>query len=116
MRGWIGIDLDGTLAHYEGWVDINTVGEPIPAMLERVERWIAHGIKVKILTARVSVKDPNDTARKVVQAWTMKHLGVELEVTNCKDFGMVRLYDDRAIQVETNTGKLTCGEEPDELS
>jgi hypothetical protein len=27
--GWIGVDLDGTLAHYDGWKGIDHIGEPI---------------------------------------------------------------------------------------
>ncbi len=33
--GWIGVDLDGTLAHYEGWNGANHIGEPLAPMLER---------------------------------------------------------------------------------
>ena len=36
----------------------------------------------------------------------MKHIGQELEVTCTKDFGMIELWDDRAIRVEKNTGKI----------
>lgn len=32
-EGWIGVDLDGTLAHYSGWSDPDHIGEPIPAAL-----------------------------------------------------------------------------------
>lgn len=35
-KGWIGVDLDGTLAHYEGWKGVEHIGEPIPAMVERI--------------------------------------------------------------------------------
>ncbi len=34
----------------------------------------------------------------------MKHIGKELEITNVKDFGMIELWDDRAVQVIPNTG------------
>ena len=34
--GWIGVDLDGTLAHYNGWKGIEHVGDPVPAMIDRV--------------------------------------------------------------------------------
>ena len=29
-----------------------------------------------------------------------------LEITNVKDYGMQTLYDDRAVQVERNTGRI----------
>lgn len=32
MSGWIGVDLDGMLAYYDGWSN-GTIGEPIPLML-----------------------------------------------------------------------------------
>lgn len=55
--GWIGVDLDGTLAHYAGWVGPDHIGEPIPAMLARVQQWIAEGRTVKIFTARCCVPE-----------------------------------------------------------
>ena len=38
-KGWIGVDLDGTLAEYHGWQGIEHIGEPIPKMMARVRRW-----------------------------------------------------------------------------
>lgn len=100
-RGWIGVDLDGTLAHYEGWKGIEHIGEPIPAMMDRVKRWLTEGRKVKIFTARVEDKQ----ALSPIWAWLKKHGIGELEVTNVKDFAMIELWDDRCVQVELNTGK-----------
>jgi len=39
-----------------------------------------------------------------IEEWCRQHIGQVLEVTNVKDFGMIELWDDRAIQVESNTG------------
>jgi hypothetical protein len=36
--GWIGVDLDATLAKYDGWKSADHIGEPIPAMVDRVSR------------------------------------------------------------------------------
>ena len=36
-RGWIGVDLDGTLAMYDQWAGAGHIGEPIPLMVERVK-------------------------------------------------------------------------------
>jgi hypothetical protein len=102
--GWIGVDLDGTLAYYDHWRGIDHIGEPIPAMAERVRRWLAEGLEIRIVTARVSGNDGIEAAR-YIQAWGWKHFGVKLRVTNRKDFGMIELWDDRAIQVVTNTGE-----------
>jgi len=29
-KGWVGVDLDGTLAHYDGWKGADHIGEPGP--------------------------------------------------------------------------------------
>ncbi len=118
MSAWIGVDFDGTLAHYEGWTGGDDLGEPIPAMVERVKKWLADGKKVKVFTARVAASDrTNDGGqiddirfanrqRWMIEEWCEKHIGQRLEVTATKDFGMIELYDDRAVQVVMNTGEL----------
>src|SRR5690349_14881609 len=107
--GWIGVDLDGTLAEYHGWKGELHVGPPIPRMVDRVKGWLAHGQAVKIITARVSPNQGRAQAtitqiEQTIKAWCQTHLGQELEVTCCKDFGMIELWDDRCVQVFTNTG------------
>ncbi len=99
--GWIAVDLDGTLAHYEGWKD-GSIGKPIAPMVKMVKEWLDNGRQVKIFTARASRSDQISKIKK----WCVEHIGQELEVTNVKDFKMVALYDDRAKQVEKNTGKI----------
>lgn len=118
--GWIGVDLDGTLAHYAGWMG-GAVGEPVAAMVARVRGWIAQGVDVRIVTARVAVTGLRnqvggiddatfaDAQRTTIQDWTEKHLGVRLPVTATKDFGMVELWDDRAVRVRANEGEPCCG-------
>lgn len=105
--GWIGVDLDGTLAEYDGWRGIKHIGPPIPAMLERVQRWLDEGRTVKIFTARVSEMGTpaREAARGVIEDWCVEHIGRMLPVTNAKDFGMDELWDDRAVAVEPNTGR-----------
>jgi hypothetical protein len=105
--GWVGVDLDGTLAFYAGWVGIEHIGAPIPAMVERVQAWLAHGIPVKIFTARVAEPDEAERAKVIafIEAWCLEHIGTVLPVTNVKDFGMLELWDDRCVQVEANTGR-----------
>jgi hypothetical protein len=114
MRGWIGVDLDATLAHYTGWTgDERHIGEPIPLMAERVRRWLKDGIEVRIFTARVNpTVPPRDitTVTSAIQDYTEKHFGTRLKVTCQKDYAMVALWDDRCIQVEPNTGRRMDGE------
>lgn len=124
MNGWIGVDLDGTLAHYEKWEGAHMVGKPVEPMLDRVRAWLEEGLEVRIFTARIHPIDqcvhpgemlrfiPEDdrgreavAALRAVQEWCVSYLGRELPVTNVKDYGMVELWDDRCIPVERNTGR-----------
>jgi hypothetical protein len=102
IYGWIGVDLDGTLAYYDGWVGIDHIGRPIPTMVRRVKTWLQQGRDVRIFTARV---DNGPVAIQHITRWSIEHLGEALEITNVKDMHMVELWDDRAIQVERNTGR-----------
>ena len=106
-KGWCGCDLDGTLAFYDHWRGPAHIGEPIPEMVRFVKGLLAEGKIVKIFTARVSDGSDMPVTRKVqiIQDWTEKYLGLRLEVTCVKDWAMEVLYDDRAVQVEINTGK-----------
>jgi hypothetical protein len=101
-QGWIGCDLDGTLAEYHGWVGADQIGPPIPLMLARVKQWLAEGKRVKIFTARASVPAQIPPIHK----WLAENGLPKLEITNIKDFGMIELWDDRCRQVILNTGEL----------
>lgn len=103
-HGWIGVDLDGTLAEYDGWQGAEHIGKPITLMVDRVKRWRAEGREVKIFTARVS-EDTGEVAA-VIAKWCFDHLGEVLPITCKKDYGMTELWDDRAVQVEANTGRM----------
>jgi hypothetical protein len=103
-EAWIGVDLDGTLAHYDGWVSPSHIGPPVLFMLNRVRRWRSEGRNVAIFTARVSQPEQEAEARAAVEAWCREHLGEVLPVTNRKDFAMVACWDDRATQVIPNVG------------
>jgi hypothetical protein len=109
---WIGVDLDGTLAMHEKWVDEFTIGEPVPLMVERVKAWLAAGLNVKIFTARVCPNPPEQKQKdllriyQAIEIWCEKHIGQKLEVTCRKDYKMVQLWDDRAIEVQRNTGRI----------
>lgn len=107
MEPWIGVDLDGTLAEYHGWPPDGSIGPPVTLMRDRVKSWLAEGRKIKIFTARVSrgTDDPDlAQQQEFIRAWTLEHLGQEVEATCTKDFGMVQLWDDRCVQVVFNTG------------
>lgn len=113
-KEWIGVDLDGTLAVFDGWKGIHHIGEPIAPMVERVKAWIAAGEDVRIFTARVGpqrqdVPDELESIRRTIQDWCIKHIGHPLEVTCQKDFAMRELWDDRCVQVVFNTGQRADG-------
>jgi hypothetical protein len=102
---WIGVDLDGTLAHDPGSRSKNKgmeeIGSPIWPMVRRLRKWVADGKTVKIFTARAS------SLRQVamIKQWLASHGLPDLEVTNVKDMRMVELWDDRCVQVMTNLGE-----------
>ena len=102
---WVGVDLDGTLVPSTAYKGLHHVGKPIPNMLARVKDWVEGGIVVKIMTARASHPDGIAPVKK----WLKKHGLPDLEVTNQKDFLMLELWDDRAIQVIEDTGKPVIG-------
>ena len=99
---WIGVDLDRTLAHYDEFRGEDHIGEPIMPMVDLVKEWLADGMDVRVLTARA--KSPISVA--AIQKWCELHIGKALPVTSEKDYHMICLYDDRAIQVEPNTGAI----------
>lgn len=104
--GWIGVDLDGTLAHYDHWRGVDHIGAPVPKMVDRVRAWLREGKTVKIFTARMHGHGSGGCdVVTPIRKWCEEHLGTALEVTNVKDFGMVELWDDRAVQVVPNTGE-----------
>ena len=103
----IAVDLDGTLAHHEEGQD--EVGEPIQPMMDRVRKWDQDGHTVRIHTARCNF--PGQFPK--VKAWLRKHELDHLEVTNRKKGDESHFYDDRAVAVERNTGRILGGEEPD---
>jgi hypothetical protein len=112
--GYIAVDLDRTLAHYDTYRGIGHIGDPIAPMVERVKKWLSEGKDVRILTARVNGESVPEVERvayvaeatATIQSWCIKHIGEALPVTCSKCFEMEVLYDDRAVQVEPNTGRL----------
>jgi hypothetical protein len=100
----VGVDFDGTLARTDNaghFLPPYPLGDPIPEMVAMVKSLLAAGITVKIFSARAC----EPASIPAIQAWTTAQgLGC-LEVTNVKDFDLVRFFDDRAIQVVPNEGR-----------
>jgi TusA-related sulfurtransferase len=101
-EGWVGYDLDGVLAEYDGFKGSTKIGKPIPAMVNRLLADVKKGKKVKIFTARAD--DPKAVA--AIQRWLAKNGMPHLPVTNKKDYHTELLFDDRARQVVKNTGEV----------
>lgn len=100
-EGWIGVDLDGTLAHDNKHTGPDGIGPAIPEMLTRVQNWLREGRRVKIFTARAAVPQQIPGIRN----WLRANGLPELEVTNMKDYAMIESWDDRAVEVVPNTGR-----------
>lgn len=133
--GWIGVDLDGTTFTFDSWVGWNVFGEPIQPMIERILFWRANGVEVRIVTARVGLPTSTELlSGRPVHSNVMRHkckisgdrysdqMMVKAIQDHCelhglprlwvqphKDYNMIELWDDRAIQVVANTG-LTLAE------
>jgi hypothetical protein len=116
--GYILVDMDGTLAVYEGWTPWNVFGAPIPAMVQRIKGWLAEGKDVRIFTARMPLDETApQKCRHTGEEWTgvqMKwhianytelHVGQRLRAQCWKDLNCVEIWDDRAIGVVANTGE-----------
>jgi hypothetical protein len=106
----IAVDLDGTLAEYDGvWRGVEHIGKPVPRIVEKVKAALAKGYKVSIFTARVAgLLDgefgDSGEAKAYVEEWCLKHLGVQLEVTAIKHGSFSEFWDDRAVRVKHNEG------------
>lgn len=114
-KGWVGVDLDGTLAEYHGWPADGSIGAPVPRMVRRVQAALAEGREVRVFTARVGPQSMTGTNLKAVDAelarqrnlirdWTLEHVGQALVATATKDFACIEVWDDRARRVIANTG------------
>jgi hypothetical protein len=71
-------------------------------MINRVKSWLAAGREVRIFTARCA--GPED-CKPAIEKFCLEYIGQVLPITNIKDFGLIELWDDRAVRVEENTGR-----------
>lgn len=104
---WVGFDFDGVLSMEKPGVevDLQDLGIPVKPMVDWAKTLICAGVKVKIFTARAC--EPHNENR--IRDWTEQHGLGRLDVTNAKDYGLIRYYDDRAIQVVPTTGQSVKG-------
>lgn len=103
-KKWLGVDLDGTLAHYDGWNGIDHIGMPIMNVVLSLRARKEQGWGIAIFTARVS--DPSEAieAESQIWAWLEKH-HIDVDGITCvKHKHFVEFWDDRARQVVFNKG------------
>jgi len=99
MTKVIAVDLDGTLSKT---TQDGSIGQPIKAMVDRVNDWNDAGRTVVIFTARGQSEHPK------IRTWLKQNSLPDFEVTNVKIPEFTEIYDNRAIRVEEDTGAL-CG-------
>lgn len=92
----IAVDLDGTLSKT---TTDGSIGDPIKAMVDRVNAWHDAGREMVIFTAR-------DIAEwRKVDAWLKQNGLPVLNVTNIKSAEFSEIWDNRAIRVATDSGE-----------
>lgn len=111
----IAVDLDGTLAHYDGWKGIEHIGPVIPEVANAMERAQKEGADVWIYTARVSDPADAEEAGKYIEEW-LKANNFQYEgITAVKHKFFTEFWDDRAIQVIKNEGIFVLNELTDQV-
>lgn len=107
--GWVGVDLDRTLAVYPAGDKVNdspdAIGAPIEPMRQRVLSWLRAGLDVRLMTARWSAQHRIPGFAEAWAEWSAKNLdGRVLPLQSEKNYDMFELWDDRAVRVFQNTG------------
>jgi hypothetical protein len=106
-------DLNGTLCfHEKGTPVFNAdgefiIGKPINRMVRRIRRMLSEGLKVKIMSGSVGLGgEKAAVAETAIRKWCKEHLGRELEVSATITPRCLGLFNDKAIAVIRNTGRL----------
>lgn len=114
---WYGFDFDRTLA-YHGPQDKDIkkgynlgTGAPIELIVMRLKQYIAAGKNCKIFTARVAphpdVENFNMADRaEQLRDWCEAQGLPRLDVVCIKDAYMEEIWDDKAVSIEPNTGRI----------
>jgi 3-deoxy-D-manno-octulosonate 8-phosphate phosphatase KdsC-like HAD superfamily phosphatase len=96
----IAVDLDGTLAYYDTYKGAHHIGRPIPAMMQKVRKWLKEGHQVAIFTARASSEENIRYVKERLKKYGLP----DLMVTNIKYPQFTDFFDDRAWRVLKNKG------------
>ena len=111
----IAVDLDGTLAHYDGWKGVGHIGAIIPSVANAILLAKKEGADIWIFTARVSdPKDAEEAGNNIVKYLTEN--GIPFDgLTAIKHKFFSEFWDDRAIQVIKNQGLFVLNELTDQV-
>ena len=106
------VDFDGTLMDQPSSFDPKTVGLPIWRMVNRVRDMLSSGKKVCIFSASVTPGSKKESKKRVklINEFCIRYFGRELPIANVKSSNMVRIWDNKAIHVQKNTGCIALGD------
>ena len=107
--GYTAFDLDGTLAIDTPNRNNDTeIGEPVIPMVELAKKLIAEGEDVRIFSARAwqPVPDMRKLVYNAINQWCIQHIGQALRIMYYKDHDLERFYDDKAVSVQKDTGRI----------
>lgn len=102
----IAVDLDGTLAEYNGWKGHSHIGAPVMTMINKVKKANAEGKQIWIFTARLADESQKmqEEIMLVIEKWCHVQGIVISGVTCIKHKFFKEFWDDRAKGVSPNTG------------
>jgi hypothetical protein len=87
---------------YDHWRGIEHISDPVPE-IDKIIRANMDKVEFFVFTARA---EDGPEAIMIIEDWCMKHYGRKFEVFNVKGYDVVAIWDDRAVAVEKNTGKM----------
>lgn len=107
---WLAVDLDGTLAVYNGWSGEDHIGDLVLPVAEKIKQRVNDGWKVAIFTARVSGQPAEAAhAEGIIWRWLEDNNIANFisGITANKHKHFREFWDDRAIAVVKNHGIFT---------
>ena len=94
---WYGVDFDKTL--------VDEQGNPIYSMVDKVNTALSEGKDVRIFTARLTGDNAAESEREI-KDFCIENFGVELPITNEKDYELEEIWDDKSINPHMEDSKM----------
>lgn len=105
MKKTVCVDLDGTIARYDGWKGIEHFGDPLPGAKEFLER-LGENYKILIYTTRCNEQMNGEVPHQLrnrVEAWLQRHQLRYDDIHTGQGKPMcIAFIDDRAIMIKEN--------------